>query len=96
MVALPQQLFTKASACGLTCIASEKGEHRIEPKSIKNQPAPWTLICQRGGWVLIVAGIPQIRFQYEEALRFLDRLNSDYGAPVQQPQPVLTHAALSR
>ena len=96
MVALPQQLFSKASACGLTCIASEKGEHRIEPKSIKTQASPWTLICQRAAWVLIVDGVPQIRFQYQEALRFLDRLNADYTPLGRQPQPVLTHPALSR
>lgn len=95
MVALPQQLFSKASACGLTCIASEKGEHRIEPKSIKNQPSPWALICQRGAWVLIVDGVPQIRFQYNEALRFLDRLDVGHTALVRQPQPVLSQPNLS-
>jgi len=95
MVALPQQLFSKASACGLACIASEKGEYRIEPKSVKAQASPWTLTCQRGAWVLIVDGIPQIRFQYEEALRFLDRLDHGYTDPVRQPQPVLTQPNLS-
>ncbi len=95
MVALPQQLFSKASACGLVCIASEKGEHRIEPKSIKTQASPWTLTCQKGAWVLIVDGVPQIRFQYDEALRFLDRLSSSYADPVRQSQPVLTQPNLS-
>ena len=95
MVALPQQLFSKASAYGLTCIASEKGEHRIEPKLIKPQASPWALTCQRGTWVLIVAGVPQIRFQYQEALRFLDRLDDGHTGLVRQPQPVLTHPALS-
>ncbi len=95
MVALPQQLFSKASACGLTCIASEKGEHRIEPKSQKAQASPWSLTCQKGAWVLIVNGVPQIRFQYEEALRFLDRLDIGYTSLVRQSEPVLIHPNLS-
>ena len=66
----PTKIFSKASAYGLKCIASEVGNHRIEPAT---GPETWYLECLQGRWVLMTHGVPQIHFQYEEVLKFLDR-----------------------
>jgi hypothetical protein len=34
----------------------------------------WQLTYQKGAWVLVVHGLPQLRFSYVEALKFLDQL----------------------
>jgi hypothetical protein len=71
VVAVPEQLFTRAENCGLFYIPCEKGNHRIQP--VAENP-DWELILQRGLWILVVRGTPQIRFRYEEAMAFLDRV----------------------
>lgn len=70
MVNVPQKLFAKATSCGLRCTASEKGRHRIEPY---DEPSPWCLAYEKGNWVLIVGELPQIRFRYDEVVKFLER-----------------------
>lgn len=71
MVAVPKHLFARAKTCGLLCIPCEKGNHRIQP--VAENP-DWELILQRGVWMLVVRETPQIRFRYEEAMAFLDRV----------------------
>jgi hypothetical protein len=66
----PTKIFSKASAYGLKCIASEVGNHRIEPAT---EPETWHLEYLHGRWVLASYGVPQIHFRYEEVLKFLDR-----------------------
>ncbi len=66
----PTKTFSKASAYGLKCIPSEQGNHRIEPAT---ESETWYLECLKGRWVLTSHGVPQIHFQYEEVLKFLDR-----------------------
>lgn len=67
---VPTKIFSKASAYGLRCIPSERGNHRIEPAT---EPTIWHLECLQGRWVLKTHGVPQIHFQYDEVLKFLDR-----------------------
>lgn len=66
----PTKIFGKASAYGLQCVPSKQGNHRIEPDT---EPKNWHLECLQGRWVLVSHGVPQIHFQYEEVLKFLDR-----------------------
>jgi len=73
MTGIPTKLFEKASAYGLRCIPSEVGNHRIEPVT---GPETWYLECLQGRWILTSHGVPQIHFQYEEVLKFLDRFAS--------------------
>jgi len=73
MAEIPTKIFEKASAYGLRCVSSERGEHRIEPTT---EPKNWHLECLQGRWVLSTNGVPQIHFQYEEVLKFLDRFAS--------------------
>jgi hypothetical protein len=73
MAAIPTKIFDKASAYGLNCISSERGEHRIEPAA---GPKNWQLECIQGRWVLSTSGVPQIHLQYEEVMKFLDRFAS--------------------
>ena len=68
-----QNFLKKASAYGLRCIPSEVGNHRIEPVT---GPETWYLECLQGRWILTSHGVPQIHFQYEEVLKFLDRFAS--------------------
>jgi hypothetical protein len=70
MVAIPQQLFQKATACGFVCTPSDIGEHRITPQE---PHAGWQLMCQKECWLLIVHGSPQIRFRYPEVVSFIER-----------------------
>jgi len=67
---IPKKIFSKASACGLSCIPSESGNHRIEPAT---ESKTWHLECLQGRWVLKINGVSQIHFQYAEVLKFLDR-----------------------
>lgn len=76
MVAIPQQLFEKASTRGLICESSDTGEHRIGPRQ---SLANWQLVCQQEVWVLVVNGFPQIRMRYSEVLAFIERLTSASG-----------------
>jgi hypothetical protein len=69
---IPQKLFAKASACGLVCIPSETGKHCIKPASADHN---WQLVCQQEVWVLVIGGFPQIRFRYDEATQFIERLS---------------------
>ena len=72
MAIVPERLFAKANERGLVCIPSERGEHRIHPNT---RTPDWQLMYQKGAWVLVIHGLPQIRFRYEEALKFLDQLD---------------------
>ena len=72
MTNIPQKLFDKAVTCGLVCYSSEQGEHRIQPE---DGNARWCLTYAKGRWVLISNGIPQMHFQYEEVMKFLDRFS---------------------
>ena len=70
MIEVPTQLFNKAAQCGFICIPSATGAHRIQSTYAD---ADWCLVCHQEVWVLTVKGFPQIRFRYEEVLRFLER-----------------------
>jgi len=72
MTTLPQNLFAKASACGLVCIPSETGKHFIRPIS---EGYHWQLVCQQEVWVLVIGGFPQIRFRYDEVTQFIERVS---------------------
>jgi hypothetical protein len=69
MLSIPEKLFQRASALGLEC-CSDRQHHIIRPQL----PADtWYLTYQKGHWVLIVNGTPQIHFSYSEVMTFLDR-----------------------
>lgn len=72
MVAIPSQLVSKTSEYGFIFVTSEDGNHRIQPTA--DQP-DWCITYQRGAWVLMTKGTPQIRFSYDEVLKFLDRFS---------------------
>jgi hypothetical protein len=67
---IPQQIFEKATACGLKCISSETGEHQVHPD---DDQVTWYLVCRKGTWILMVNDTPQMNMRYEEVLKFLDR-----------------------
>jgi hypothetical protein len=81
--AIPQIIRDKAIACGLAFIASETGEHRIQPGDHR---ANWYLLCHKGQWVLTVNDIPQITFRYEDAMKFLDRFAPGSSAERQKAE----------
>jgi hypothetical protein len=70
VISIPKQLFEKASDGGLRCFSSSQGNHYIKPAS---DAVDWYLTYQKGVWVLMVKETPQIRFHYEEVMKFLDR-----------------------
>lgn len=72
MNGVPQKLFQKASACGLICMASDKGSHRIAPSEVEQN---WELICHQEHWLLTINGFPQIRFRYEEVNQFIEHFS---------------------
>ena len=71
MDSIPHQLFAKASEQGLVCLPSEQGDPCIKPVF---DSCKWYLIYQKGSWILMVKGVPQIRFSYEDVMTFIDRL----------------------
>jgi hypothetical protein len=72
MTATPSQLVSKASECGFIFVPSEDGNHCIQPTA--DQP-DWCITYQKGAWVLMVKETPQVRFSYEEVLKFLNRFS---------------------
>jgi len=72
MANIPKKLFNKATECGLICGSSAQGDHRIEPPG---DQADWCLSYCKGRWVLTSRGVPQMHFQYDEVMKFLDRFS---------------------
>lgn len=70
MLEIPKLLFEKATAWGFVCIPSDLGEHCIKPRT---EVADWHLTYRKGRWVLTVHGVPQMHFQYEDVIKFLER-----------------------
>jgi hypothetical protein len=75
VLSIPEKLCDRALALGLICDSNEQ-QHSIQPSA---GGGSWHLTYQQGYWVLIVRGVPQLNFGYEEALRFLDRLALSSG-----------------
>ncbi|PSN14725.1 hypothetical protein C7293_10415 [filamentous cyanobacterium CCT1] len=66
MLGIPQKLFDRASSLGFECTTDDQ-QHLIRPSQ-----AGWHLIYDKGHWVLVVNGIPQMRFGYDEVMAFLN------------------------
>ncbi|MBE9159545.1 hypothetical protein IQ265_22315 [Nodosilinea sp. LEGE 06152] len=73
MLRIPQKLFDRASSLGFECTTDDQ-QHLIRPSQ-----AGWHLVYDKGHWVLVVNGIPQMRFGYDDVIAFLDRLAHDSG-----------------
>jgi hypothetical protein len=72
MSAIPRQLANKTSECGFIFVESEDGNHCIQPPVDRPD---WYIAYQKGAWVLIIKETPQIRFSYDEVLKFLNRFS---------------------
>jgi hypothetical protein len=68
VLGIPQKLFERASSLGFECTTDDQ-QHLI-----RSAQASWHLVYGKGHWVLVVNGIPQMRFGYDEVMTFLDRL----------------------
>jgi hypothetical protein len=93
MTSVPTKLFEKAIACKLACLPSEQGNHCIQPQG---PAARWYLVYRNGHWVLIVNGVPQIQFSYDEALKFLDRFSQDTESSQGREISVVTAKVMAR
>ncbi|PSR16955.1 hypothetical protein C8255_15130 [filamentous cyanobacterium CCP3] len=67
MLGIPQKLFDRASSLGFECTTDDQ-QHLI-----RSVEAGWHLVYDKGHWVLVVNGIPQMRFGYDDVMAFLDR-----------------------